>query len=72
MRASLKVRSLVLLCWPTMSKADVGGMAIVVEPSHQYFVTLCFCVTNGSRGGGMTWKCVLFIESLNDLSRKGP
>lgn len=41
MRASLKVRSLVLLCWPTMSKADVGGMAIVVEPSYQFSIAFC-------------------------------
>ena len=26
------------------------GMAVQVEPSHQYFLTICCCVTDGSRG----------------------
>jgi len=29
---------------------DVGGMAVAVKPSHQYPVTLCCCVTDGSGG----------------------
>jgi len=29
---------------------DVGGMAVEVEPSHQYPITCCCCVTDGSRG----------------------
>jgi len=33
-----------------MSEADGGGMAIEVEPSHQYSVTCCYCVADGSRG----------------------
>ena len=37
-------------CWPTMSEADVGGMAVNAEPSHQYPVTCCCCVMDGSRG----------------------
>ena len=35
--------TLVLLSWPTMPEADVGGMAIEVEPSHQYSIVFC-CV----------------------------
>ena len=33
-----------------MSEVDAGGMAVEVEPSHQYSIT-CYChVTDGSRG----------------------
>jgi len=32
-KAAPKVLPLILLCWPAMSEADVGGMAIEVEPS---------------------------------------
>ena len=39
-----------LLCWSMMSEADVGSMAVQVEPSHQYSITFCCCVTDGSRG----------------------
>ena len=30
-------------CWSATSEADVGGMAVEVEPSHQYSITCC-CV----------------------------
>ena len=40
----------ILLCLPTMSEADVGGMAVEVEPSWKYFITFCCCATDGSRG----------------------
>lgn len=33
-----------------MSQADVGGMAVKVEPSNQYSLTFCCCVKDGSRG----------------------
>ena len=33
-----------------MSEADVGGMAVQAEPSHQYPIPFCCCVTDGSRG----------------------
>jgi len=36
-------------CWPMTSEVDVGGMAVEVEPSHQYSITCCH-VTDGSRG----------------------
>ena len=50
MRAALKVVPPILLCWPTVSKEDVGDMAVEAEPSHQYPIPLCCRVTDGSRG----------------------
>ena len=38
-----------LLCWPTISEVDIGGTAVEVEPSQQYPITFCCCVTDGSR-----------------------
>ena len=49
MRVALKVMPAVLLHWPMMSEVDVGGMAVEVDPSHQYSVTCCCHVTDGSR-----------------------
>ena len=49
-RTALKIMSPILLCWPITSEADVGGMAVEAEPSWQYFITRCCCVTAGSRG----------------------
>ena len=49
-RAALKVMPPILLYLPTISEVDVGGMAVAVEPSHQYSVTCRCCVTDGSRG----------------------
>jgi len=40
----------ILLCWLTMSEADVDGMAAEVESSHQYSILFCCHVTDGSRG----------------------
>ena len=39
-----------ILCWPKKPEADVGVIAVEAEPSHQYSVTCCCCVTDGSRG----------------------
>ena len=50
MGVALKVMLPVLLCCCTVSEADVGGMAVEVKPSHQYPITCCCHVTNGSRG----------------------
>ena len=41
---------LVLLCWPTMLEADVGGRAVETELSRQYSITCCCHVIDGSRG----------------------
>ena len=62
-RAAPKTRPPILLCWPMVSEADVGGMAVGVEPSCQYSITFCFCVTDGNRGSSLrvwhlTWKCI--------------
>ena len=32
-------------------RGDGGNIAVETEPSHQYSITLCCCVTDGSRGG---------------------
>ena len=50
-KTALKIMPPILLCWPMMSEADVGGMAVKAEPSHQHSMTFCCCVTDGSRGG---------------------
>ena len=61
-RAALKVIPPILLCWPTTSEADVGGMAIEVEPSHQYCYILLPCDRWQQKGSltewHLTWKCV--------------
>jgi len=31
-------------------EADVGGTAVEIEPSCQYSITFCCCMTDGSRG----------------------
>lgn len=33
-----------------MLEADIEGTAVEVEPFHKYSVTICYCVTDGSRG----------------------
>ena len=40
----------VLLFWPMASEASVGGMAVEIEPSYQYSITLCSHVADGNRG----------------------
>jgi len=50
MRAAAKLPLPILLCWPTTSEVDVGGMAVEVEPYRQYYVACCCHVTDGSRG----------------------
>jgi len=64
MRASLKVMSPILRCWPTASDADVGGTAVEVEPSLQYSVTWCCQVTDGSRGA--LWQNGVWHESVDE------
>ena len=50
MRAAPEVKPPILLCWPTMSDAVVSALAVEAEPSHQYSITCCCRVTDGSRG----------------------
>ena len=46
----MKVMSPILFYWLTISEADVGGIAVEIESSHQYPITFCCCMTDGSRG----------------------
>jgi len=49
-KAAPKVMPPILLCWPIMSEADVGGAVVDVEPSHQYSHVTFYChVTDVSR-----------------------
>lgn len=47
---ALKVTSPLLLSWPPMSEAGVGGTAVEAEASHQYSVICCCHLADGSRG----------------------
>lgn len=38
-----------LLCLSTMSEVDVGKMTVEVDPSWQYSIIFCCCVTESSR-----------------------
>ena len=49
MRVAPKLMPPLLLCWRTMSEADVGDVAVGVEPSHQYSVKFCCHATDNSR-----------------------
>ena len=49
MRVALKLMTPILLCWPMMSEADVGDMAVEVEPSRQYSVKFYCRATDDSR-----------------------
>jgi len=53
MRAALKVMPPILLYWPTISEMNVGSMAVEVEPSYQYSITFCCCVTERSSRGAV-------------------
>lgn len=48
-RTALKVMPPILSRWSVTSQADVGGMAVELEPSHQYS-DMCCGVKDGSRG----------------------
>lgn len=50
MRTAPKVMFPALFCLPVTSEVDISDMAEEVEPSHQYPVMLCCCVTDGSGG----------------------
>ena len=45
-----KVTSSISLHQSMISEVDVGGMTVEIEPSIQYSITICCCVTDGSRG----------------------
>ena len=48
-RAAPKLMPPILLCWPTMSEANVVDMAVEVEPSPQYSVKFRYRATDDSR-----------------------
>ena len=48
LRVALKVMP-PMLCQPTASEVNIGGMAVEVEPSCQYAFPCCRHVTDGSR-----------------------
>ena len=58
MRAAPKVMPTILLYWPIMSEADVDGMAVEVEPSHQYSVPYS-CRATCSKDDQI-WGCFAF------------
>jgi len=49
MRADPKVMPPILLSQSTMSEVNFGGTAVESKSSHQYSVTFCCYVTDGSR-----------------------
>ena len=49
MKAASKVMLPILLCWPATAETDVCCMAAEAEPSYQYSVRFCCCVTDGGR-----------------------
>ena len=49
-RAAPKLMPPILLCWPTMSEANVVDTAVEVEPSCQYSIKFYCRATDDSRG----------------------
>jgi len=49
-RAASKVMRSISFFWLITSEVDVGGMAVEAEPSHQFSIPFCCCVSDGSRG----------------------
>jgi len=48
--AASKIIPPILFCQPMTSEVDAGDTAVEVEPSRQYSIIFCYCVTDGSRG----------------------
>ena len=65
-RAVPKIIPPILLCWPTTSGADVGSMAVEVNPSHQYSTMICCRATDGSSGA--VWKIGVWHESVYEAT----
>ena len=66
MRTTLEVMPRILLCWPTTSEVDVGGTAVEVEPSHQYSIPFCCCMTESSRGA--VWEKGIWHGSADEAN----
>src|SRR5258705_13829834 len=55
-RVAPKLMPPILLCWSTTSEADVGGMAVEVEPCRQYPISFV-AVRQMAAGGSLTrWR----------------
>jgi len=63
-KGEMKLQGLLWLHRPTASEADVDGMAIEVEPSHQYSIPCCCCVTDGRRGA--VWQNGIWHGSVHE------
>ena len=50
MRMTPEVMPPILSYRPMTSDVDVGGMAVEAGPSHQYSITFCCHMSDGSRG----------------------
>jgi len=74
MKAAPKVMPPILLCWPMTTEVDVGGMAIEVKPIfhqrwfHQYSITFCCHLTDGSRGALTKWRLTCNCGGSNGVS----
>ena len=64
-RAVPKVMPPILLCWHMMSEADVGGMTVEIEPSHQYSITFCCHATDDMRG--TVWQVDVWYGSVYEV-----
>jgi len=60
--AAPKVMPPILWYCQTMSEADIGGMAVEIDPSHQYSITFCCHVTDDYRG--MVWQSGIWHGSV--------
>ena len=61
MRAAVEAMNPISLCWPMISEAKVGGMAVEVETSENPPPCCCHA-TNGSRGEGQSDKMISDME----------
>jgi len=58
MKAALKVMLPISSCGPMALETDAGDTAVEVEPPHQYSITFCCHMTDGSRGA--VWQNGIF------------
>ena len=62
MMAILRITSPILFIGPTMSKVDVGGMAVEAEPSHQFPIVFLPCEIDVK--GPSSWTCIYLMVIL--------
>ena len=61
-RADLNVMPPMLLYWPSMSEAHIGGTAVEAVPCHEYFHYMLLLCDGWQQGGSvikwcLEWKC---------------